>query len=289
MTKPNRFLDANGQTFAIDEVGTGDSVALLLHGFPENRSAWRHQMAPLAALGWHVVAPDMRGYGASSKPSDTDAYRIEHLVADAAALFDTLGARRRLLVGHDWGAGVAWAFALAKARPLDGLVVMNVPHPKVFRDVLKRSPEQRKRSWYIGFFQVPWLPERLLTARGAWATGAMILNTARNKATFPAEVLKGFRSAALQPGAMRAMLAYYRANIRSLGRQGQMSRIDVPTLMIWGEADTALGVELTEGYAPLVADFTLKRLPGVSHWVQEEAPDVVNATLKAWLASKGLA
>jgi pimeloyl-ACP methyl ester carboxylesterase len=248
-------------------------------------------MAPLAALGWRVVAPDMRGYGDSSTPTGPSAYRIEHLVADVAALFDALGARRRLLIGHDWGAAVAWAFALAQERPdathrLDGLVVMNVPHPKVFRDVLKASPAQRKRSWYIGFFQVPWLPEKLLTARGAWAIGRLILNSARDKRAFPPEILDSYRAGALRPGGMTAMLNYYRANIGAFKRAGPVPKINVPTLMIWGEADTALGLELTEGYGPLVTDFTLARLPGVSHWVQQEAPEAVNARLTEWLETK---
>lgn len=263
---PARVIEANGQSFAVEEAGAGDCVAILLHGFPENRNSWRAQMAPLAALGWHVVAPDMRGYGASSKPAGIAAYRIEHLVADVAALFDALGARRRLLVGHDWGAGVAWAFAITRARPLDGLVVMNVPHPAIFRHVLKTSRAQRRRSWYMAFFQLPWLPERLLTARGALAIGALIRRSSRNHGAFPPDVLDGYRASALQPGAMTAMLNYYRANIRRMAREIPTPRVEVPTLMIWGEADTALGVELTEGYGPLVADFTLQRLPGVSHW-----------------------
>lgn len=283
-----RFIEANGQTFAVDETGDGADIAILLHGFPENRTAWRHQMAPLAALGWHVVAPDMRGYGDSSKPAETSAYAAGHLVADVAALFDALGARRRLLVGHDWGAAVAWFFAIAKARPLDGLVVMNVPHPTVFRNVLKRSREQRRKSWYIAVFQLPWLPERLLTAGNAFVVGAMIRNAARDKRAFPPEVIAGFRRSAMQPGAARGMLAYYRANARRLAKPIQAPRIDVPTLMIWGEEDVALSLELTEGYGPLVADFTLERLPGVSHWVQQEAPDAVNTRLATWLDRKGL-
>ena len=246
-------------------------------------------MAPLVALGWHVVAPDLRGYGASSKPQGRDAYRIDHLVADAAALFDALGARRRLLVGHDWGAAIAWAFALRRARPLDGLVIMNVPHPTIFREVMKRSWPQRRRSWYMAFFQLPWLPERLLLARGARGIGEMIRRTARDPRAFPAAVLDSYRASALEPGAMTAMLNYYRANIRVLSHATPAPRLDVPTLMIWGEEDDALGLELTEGYGPLVADFTLERLPGVSHWVQQEAPDAVNDRLAAWLRAKGLA
>ncbi len=284
----NRVMNANGLTFAVDEAGEGEAVAILLHGFPENRSSWRHQLHPLANLGWHVIAPDMRGYGDSDRPRERDAYRIEHLVADVAALFDACGATRRLLVGHDWGAMVAWAFAIARARPLEGLVVMNVPHPSVFRHALRHSWPQRRRSWYAAFFQLPHLPEAVLTARGAAVVGRMLRDTAIDKGAFPPAVLDGYRAAASKPGAMTAMLNYYRANGRSMLRHETVSVVAVPTLMIWGEEDVALGLELTEGYGPLVADFTLKRFPGVSHWVQQEAPGPVNAALAEWLHGKGL-
>lgn len=285
-----RRVQANGQTFAIDEAGQGDAVALCLHGFPECRFSWRYQLPALAAAGWRVVAPDLRGYGDSSRPEGRDAYRMKHLVADAAALFDALGARRRLLVGHDWGALIAWSFAMQRTRPLDGLVVMNVPHPAVFRHVLRRSWAQRRRSWYVGFFQLPLLPEALLTAGRAHAVSRAFSGMAVNKAAFPPDVLERYRRNALVPGAMTAMVNYYRANFAGLSNGAAPSpMIEVPTLMIWGEEDTALGLELTEGYGPYVADFTLERLPGVSHWVQQEAPEAVNARLLAWLNSRGLA
>ena len=283
-----RRIDANGLTFAIDEAGQGDDVALCLHGFPESRFSWRHQLEPLAALGWRAVAPDLRGYGDSSRPVMLDAYRLHHLVADVAALFDALGARRRLLIAHDWGAAIAWAFAIKQIRPLDGLVIMNVPHPAIFRAVLARSWAQRRRSWYILFFQIPLLPERILTARRAEAIGRMFSGMAVDKAAFPPDVTDHYRANAIAPGAMTAMLNYYRANLRSLGGTQAYPVIDAPTLMIWGEADTALGLELTEGYAPYVTDFTLNRLPGVSHWVQQEAPEAVNARLTTWMRSRGL-
>ena len=283
-----RFIDANGLTFAVDEAGQGDAVAILLHGFPENRSSWRHQVQPLADLGWRVVAPDMRGYGDSGRPRGRDAYRIAHLVADVAALFDACGARRRLLVGHDWGAMVAWDFAIRGARPLDALVVMNVPHPSVFRHALRHSWAQRGRSWYAAFFQLPRLPEAVLLARGAAGVGRVLTATAVDKSAFPPAVVDGYRAAALKPGAMTAMLNYYRANVRAMLPDVAVPVITVPTLMIWGEEDVALGLELTEGYGPLVADFTLKRFPRVSHWVQQEAPGPVNAALATWLRDKGL-
>jgi pimeloyl-ACP methyl ester carboxylesterase len=213
---------------------------------------------------------------------------MEHLVADAAALFDALGARRRLLVAHDWGALIAWQFAMQKMRPLDGLVIMNVPHPAVFRAVLRRSPRQLARSWYVFFFQVPFLPEAMLGARGARAVGQAFIGMAVDKSAFPAEVLAYYRTNAMAPGALTAMINYYRANFGLLGRAAPATVIETPTLLIWGEEDTALGLELTEGYAPYVADFTLRRIPGVSHWVQQEAPGQVNAALLAWMQAKGL-
>lgn len=284
-----RTVQANGLAFACDICGTGPDVALLLHGFPEARISWRHQLGPLAELGWQAVAPDLRGYGDTTRPAERVAYRIDRLVADVAGLFDALGARRRVLIGHDWGAAIAWAFAIQQARPLDGLVVMNVPHPAVFRRVLRRPSRQWLRSWYILFFQLPRLPELALTAGGARAVERAFTGMARNPDAFPPDVLARYRANASQPGAATAMINYYRANAGSLARAERPAPVRVPTLMIWGEHDTALGLELTEGYDGLVDDFTLVRLPEASHWVQQDAPDKVNSVLADWLRTRNLA
>ena len=280
-------IEANGLSFMVDEAGEGDDVALLLHGFPESRFSWRWQIPLLARLGWRVIAPDLRGYGQSSRPTRNADYEIGRLVEDVAGLFDAVGARRRLLVGHDWGAGIAWAFALDKRLPLEGLVIMNVPHPAVLSRVMRASWRQPLRSWYMAFFQLPGLPEAMMTANGAKAIGDAFTRMAVDKSRFPAEVTDVYRRNALIPGAMTAMINYYRANTGLLSRWGPAPPvIEVPTLMIWGEEDTALGIENTEGYAPLVRDFTLHRLPGVSHWVQQEAPERVNEILEKWVTSK---
>jgi pimeloyl-ACP methyl ester carboxylesterase len=283
-----RFIEANGLRFAYDEAGNGPDIALCLHGFPESRFSWRHQLPVLAEAGWHAVAPDMRGYGQTSRPAGRGAYRMDALVADVAALFDAFGARRRLLIAHDWGALIAWTFAIRRARALDGLIIMNVPHPAVFARGLRRSLAQLRRSWYVFFFQLPVLPELMLGARGARAIGEAFRGMAVDKAAFPEDVLARYQANASAPGALTAMVNYYRANFWGLARAGAVSRIEVPVLMIWGEEDTALGLELTEGYGPFVADFTLERLPGVSHWVQQEAPEKVNARMLAWLGRGGL-
>jgi pimeloyl-ACP methyl ester carboxylesterase len=284
-----RRIEAGGLSFMVDEAGEGDAVALLLHGFPESRFSWRHQIPLLADLGWHVIAPDLRGYGESSRPSGVASYKLDRLLGDVEGLFDAVGARRRLLVGHDWGAVIAWCFAIERRRPLDGLVIMNVPHPTVFARVLRTTWRQRRRSWYVAFFQLPWLPEAMLTARQGRAVAQAFVGMAVDKSRFPPDVTDVYRRNALIPGAMTAMINYYRANTDLLGRYGGGApTIDAPTLMIWGEEDSALDIACTEGYEGLVGDFTLQRLPQVSHWVQQEAPERVNAILADWLSARGL-
>ena len=280
----SRHITANGIDFAIDECGDGPDIALCLHGFPESRKSWRHQLPVLAAQGWHAVAPDLRGYGDTSRPAAQSAYHIDHLVADTAALFEALGARRRLLIAHDWGALIAWVVAQRRAVALDGLVIMNVPHPAVFRHTLRTSWAQKRKSWYVAFFQMPWLPERLLGAKGAEAVGRAFTGSAVDKAAFGPEIIAHYRANASAPGALTAMINYYRANFPGvLGEP--VAIIDVPVLMIWGEQDMALDIANTRGYGPLVRDFTLVTLPQASHWVQQDAPDAVNAALAGWLAT----
>jgi len=288
-----RTIEANGLSFTIDEAGDGDDVALFLHGFPESRHSWRFQLPLLASLGWRAVAPDLRGYGDSSRPKGAANYRVETLTDDVAAIFDALGAKRRLLIAHDWGAVIAWVFAQRKLRHLDGLVIMNVPHPAVFAKELRRKgSKQPGRSWYVMFFQIPWLPEKALTARGAQGIVRAFRDMAVDKTRFTDADLEPYRVNALKPGAMTAMINYYRGNFASGLKpwsDADQPPIAVPTLMVWGEEDAALGIELTEGYEPYVNDLTLERLPGVSHWVQQEAPEAVNARLGAWLTARGLA
>ncbi|MGX7743661.1 alpha/beta fold hydrolase [Rhodopseudomonas parapalustris] len=280
-------LEANGLSFAADSAGQGDTVALLLHGFPEARQSWHRQIPFLATLGWRVVAPDLRGYGGSSRPSGKAAYTIEHLTDDIAALFATLGGKRRILIGHDWGGVIAWQVALRGKVHLDGLIILNAPHPDAFARELARGWAQRRRSWYVAFFQLPWLPEWLLARKGGAPLVKMFETHSRK---IPAEQLEIYRRNILQPGAATAMLNYYRANFSGLaGGAGSNPVIKVPTLMIWGEDDLALDIALTEGNAQFVEDFTLHKLPNASHWVQLDAPDEVNATIAEWARAKGLA
>ena len=278
---------ANGLDFAVDTCGEGRDLALFLHGFPESRFSWRFQLPLLARLGFTAWAPDLRGYGDSARPDGVAAYRISELLKDVAGLIDAARAQgidgRVVLVGHDWGGALGWLFVLNAIRPVDRYIVMNLPHPDLFARGL-RTMRQLRRSWYIFFFQIPGLPERLLAAGRAQAIARAFRGMARDKSRFPDEVLEVYRRNALAPGALTAMINWYRANLRNpFRRLAPAKRLAIPVLMIWGERDAALGKELTYGTEKLVDDFTLCYLPGVSHWVQQEAPEVVNGMIEAWL------
>lgn len=283
------FIEANGQRFETLIAGKGGrKLAMLLHGFPESNYSWRFQIPLLVKLGYEVWAPNLRGYGRSSKPAHLRDYAIEYLTEDVAQLIDQAAEGRPVtLIAHDWGALIAWAFAASKQRPLERLVILNVPHPARLAEGL-RTWRQLKKSWYVFFFQIPWLPERLMAARGAQAIGRAFSALAIDQTNFGPEVFQIYRDNALIPGALTAMVNYYRAAAQTTGfsnfRRDKVAAIIVPTLMIWGEEDLALGVELTDGYDGLVEDFTLRRLKGVGHWVQQENPEAVNAHLEAWLA-----
>jgi epoxide hydrolase 4 len=283
----HQMVDANGLRFHVATCGAGERLALCLHGFPECWYSWRHQMPVLARLGYRVWAPDLRGYGESARPPRVQDYAIERLLEDVAGLIDAAGARSTILVAHDWGGAIAWYFAMRRVRPLDRLVVMNVPHPAVMERAL-RTWRQLRRSWYILFFQIPRLPEALLRARDYRAIREAFRRMAIDKSRFPDEVLQVYRDNAARPGALTAMLNYYRALVRGGGRQRALGYpiIDTPTLLLWGEADSALGKETTYGTERYVPNLTVRYLPNVSHWVQQEAPEAVNSMLEAWLTDQ---
>ena len=282
------FVPANGQTFEVAMCGQGDCLALCLHGFPEHALCWREQLPVLARLGYRAWAPNQRGYGRSSRPPKVKDYAIENLMADVAGLIDASGAKRTVLIGHDWGAVVAWAFATRQVRPLDALIIMNVPHPMCYFDRLFRSAQFFK-SWYVFFFQLPWLPEWLLTRRKSRAVSGMVLRTSTNREKFPRDLLDVFQKNAQSPGAVTAMLNWYRAAFRrgaTRQRRAGFPIIRTRTLMIWGEEDTALDKSTTYDTHRYVTDLTLRYLPGVSHWVQQDATDAVNEMMACFLTGK---
>jgi pimeloyl-ACP methyl ester carboxylesterase len=284
----HEMVRANGLRFHVATCGEGERLALCLHGFPECWYSWRHQLPVLARLGYRAWAPDLRGYGESDRPGQREDYAIEKLMDDVAGLIDAAQPRETVLLAHDWGAVIAWYFAIRRIRPLARLVIMNVPHPAVMERAMRGK--QLLRSWYVLFFQLPRIPEALLRIGHCRAIGDAFRNMAIDKSRFPEDVLKVYRDNAARPGALTAMINYYRALVRGGGAERQRAlgypTMDTPTLMVWGEQDSALGKETTYGTERFVRQLTLRFLPRVSHWVQQEAPETVNAMLEAWLENR---
>lgn len=281
------FVEANGLRFEVDVCGEGDRLALCLHGFPEHSISWRHQLPMLADLGYKAWAPNLRGYGNSSRPEGMAAYSIECLMDDVAGLIDASGASETVLIAHDWGAVIAWHFAIRKLRPLSKLIICNVPHPAPAQQAMRSGMAQLRKSWYIFFFQIPRLPEWLLGRDQARRIGEMIRASSSDPAQFPDALIDVYSANAAQPGALTAMVNYYRALVRGGGAKRQAALgypvIETPTLMVWGEDDVALTKETTYGTENHVSDFTIRYLPRVSHWVQQDAPREVNAMMAAFL------
>jgi pimeloyl-ACP methyl ester carboxylesterase len=278
---------ANGLEFEVLQAGDGDKLALCLHGFPEHAEMWRHHIDTLVGLGYRVWAPNQRGYGHSSKPDDVMAYHVDHLVADIAALIDASGAREVTLVAHDWGAVVAWFFAMRNVRPIEKLVIINVPHPAVYARVVTTSWRQPLRSWYILAFQIPLLPEWLLSRRAGKRLTQILRETSLRPEGFTEQELSAYALQVADRKTARAMIAWYRAAVRSglfLGlRNEAIPIIETPTLMIWGEDDHALGKETTYGTDVYVRDLKIAYLSGCSHWVSQDAPERANALLTSFL------
>jgi pimeloyl-ACP methyl ester carboxylesterase len=286
----HRTALVNGVRLHYVECGdaTAGRTVLLLHGFPGFWYCWRHQVPALAAAGFHVVAPDLRGYNTSDKPRCVRDYRVESLVDDVAALARLVSPGRAVsLVGHDWGGIVAWFTAMWRPESVGRLAVLNAPHPAAYLRELRRVGSwQLPRSWYVLFFQFPWLPESLL-AFDDFAMLRRMLRTdpARPRAFTPVDVAQYVRAWS-QPGALRAGINYYRAAARrGLGRLARdVRRIDTPTLLIWGERDRYLVPDLTRGLEQWAPNLRVERLPGASHWVMQDEPGVVSRLLVEFLS-----
>lgn len=277
------------------ECGVGERLVVLLHGFPECWYSWRQQ---LPALGAHfrVVAPDMRGYNLSSKPGRVEDYRSEKLVDDVLGLIRHCGAREAAIIGHDWGAGVAWAVAERHPEYVWKLASLQVPPFAVWRANL--SWRQALRSWYMLFFQLPRLPEWWLGANDFAQLDAMFKATAR-RGTFTATDLAIFKTALKQQGpgdevtALTGAINYYRANVFRMFKQADNwtpasgGRVRVPTLFVYGERDQFIVPETVQGVgAYIAAPYREVRIAHASHWVQQEAPAEVNAALLDFLQAE---
>jgi epoxide hydrolase 4 len=270
-------------TLHVARAGEGPRPLILLHGFPENWSTWSNQVDALAGAGYHLVMPDMRGYGDSDGPRERSAYAVPKLVEDVRAIAGSSGAPRVTLIGHDWGGVVAWAFARTYPDLLDRLIVLNAPHPRRFAEEVRRG-RQAIRSLYALFFQIPYLPERILSAADLLLVRRMFRSASGRGSAVTEEQLESYLAGLRKVNGLRHPLDYYRANWRRAAEYPRRDPIQRPTLVLWGERDPALGPSLLDGLERYAADLTVVRFPEVGHWIQNEAPDGVNRAILDFLA-----
>jgi pimeloyl-ACP methyl ester carboxylesterase len=280
-----RHRDAivNGVRLHYVEAGSGP-VVVLLHGFPEFWYSWRRQIPALAAAGYRVLAPDLRGYNLSAKPAGVRHYRLEKLTQDVAGLIRYAGVERAAVAGHDWGGGIAWVLAMRHPEAVEKLIVLNAPHPGAFYREL-RSWRQLRRSWYMFFFQLPLLPELYFRAGDYAALGWVLRRDPLRPGAFTEADIRKYKEALARPGALTAAINYYRAAFRYHLRNpdANLRPVQCPTLLIWGEQDRYLGLALTEGLERWVPDLRVVRLADASHWVQADAWERVNRLMVDFL------
>ncbi|OUL22022.1 alpha/beta hydrolase [Nostoc sp. 106C] len=276
----HEYITTNGVKLHYVTQGEGP-LMLMLHGFPEFWYSWRHQI-PEFAKYFKVVALDLRGYNDSDKPKEKTAYVMDEFVKDIEGVIKGLGYEKCVLVGHDWGGAIAWNFAYAHPDMLEQLIILNLPHPAKFSQGLL-TPQQLLRSSYIFFFQLPWLPELVIKSSDYAALERALKGMAVNKNVFTQADIAAFKNAAAKNGALTAMLNYYRNVFQQRILKRNWGILEVPTLMIWGENDTALGKELSYGTEAYVNNFQIKYIPNCSHWVQQEKPDLVNQYIRDFL------
>lgn len=284
MQTEETFIETNGIKLHVIMAGPKDSPpVILLHGFPEFWYGWRKQIPVLAEAGFRVVVPDQRGYNLSDKPKGIKANRLDILVADVLGLIDALGYDKVRLIGHDWGAIVAWALAIWHPERLLKLGILNVPHPSVMtKSLLKGDREQLRRSWYVFAFQIPWLPEFFLR-RNDWRNAVRVLRGSAKIHTFKNEDIAEYKKSWSQPGAMTAMINWYRAVVRHRPKMPKDPRVTVPTLMLWGKQDVALSHRMAQPSIDYCDDGKLVSFEDATHWVQHDAADEVNHLLLEFL------
>jgi pimeloyl-ACP methyl ester carboxylesterase len=283
------FIQTNNITLHVLTDGPEDGTpVILLHGFPEFSYGWRKQIPALTQAGFRVIVPDQRGYNLSDKPKGVAAYDVNTLAKDIIGLFDHFGIEKARLVGHDWGAVVAWTVALNHPDRLEKLAILNVPHPDVMTRFVLENAEQRKKSWYVYFFQIPFYVEWMLGKNDFHNLTRMLVGSGR-KSTFTKEDIVEYKKAWSQKGALTGMLNWYRSIVRRSVKYAFQKnkiparRVTVPTLMLWGKHDVALSHEMIQPSINLCEDGKAIVFDKATHWVQHDAADDVNKNLIEFL------
>jgi pimeloyl-ACP methyl ester carboxylesterase len=283
LTLEHHDVPTNGLRLHVVQCGPLDGpLVILLHGFPEYWETWHKQLPALVAAGYRVWVPDQRGYNLSDKPRGIRNYIIPVLANDVLGLIDAAGRRQVHLISHDWGAIVTWYLAAQYPERLASTTIINVPHPAAGTKNLWRVPTQLLHSWYILFFQLPWLPERLFRRRN-WQFGAKTLVGTSRPGTFNAADVARYKAVWAQPGAITAMINWYRG-LRFSSRL-QWPRIKGPVQVIWGKKDVFLKARMAELSMPQCDNGQLHFFPDATHWVHLEEPEAVNDLLLKFMAA----
>lgn len=276
----HEYITTNGVKLHYVTQGNGE-LMLMLHGFPEFWYSWRYQI-PAFADDYQVVALDLRGYNDSDKPKAQSAYVMDEFIKDIEGVITGLGYDKCVLVGHDWGGAIAWNFAYSRPHMVEKLIVLNIPHPAKMAEGL-RTPQQLLRSWYMFFFQLPEVPEALIQAADYQFLERALQQIPVNKNVFTQADIEAYKNAASKRGALTAMLNYYRNITHQRMLSSDWSILEVPTLLIWGEGDVALGKELTYNTQAYVRNLQIKYIANAGHLVQQEQPQLVNQYMREFL------
>jgi pimeloyl-ACP methyl ester carboxylesterase len=292
----DEYAEVNGVKLHYVTAGKGKLI-MFVHGFPEFWYEWKNQLMEFGK-SYRAVAPDMRGYNLSSKPAELEKYQVKYMVEDLRALAEKLGHKKFTLVAHDWGGAIAWAFAIAHPDYLDKLVIINAPHPGIFARELRENPAQQQASRYMLMFRSPGA-EAQLSANNYALLVQIVLGEGLKNGTFTEEDKKAYLEAWSQPGALTGGLNYYRAagvgppsgpsdtsTGSFVGMDANRLMVNVPTLVIWGEKDTALLTGNLEGLDKFVPNLTIKRIPDGTHWVIHEKPALVNGYIREFINQK---
>lgn len=279
----HQLVKVNGITLHVVTAGPKDGEpVVLLHGFPEFWYGWKHQIPALAAAGFRVIVPDQRGYNQSDKPKGLDPYTIDHLTGDVVALIEAMGYTSANVVGHDWGAIVAWSLAILHPDRVRKLGILNVPHPVVFQKTLRKNFGQLLKSWYVFSFQLPSLPEWMM-ARGDYSFAATMIKRSGKPTTFSDADLEKYKAAWRNQGAMTGMINWYRAYVQKPPVTPENVRLSMPTLMIWGAKDQFLSASMAQPSIDLCDDGKLVMIEDATHWVQHDAAAQVSGLLLDFL------
>lgn len=279
MSIAHHTIPVNGVKLHVAQAGPEDGpLVILLHGFPEYWAGWRQQMPALAAAGYRVWVPDQRGYNLSEKSAGIAAYNMDLLAGDVVGLIDAAGADTALLAGHDWGANVAWWTGIKHPHRVEKLAILNVPHPVVMRRRFRTHFSQLRKSWYMFFFQLPWLPERMLSRNGGerFIRG---MQAGSPPGAFSEEDVQGYLAAWAQPGAWTGMINWYRALFQKPPERASSYRLPMPVRIIWGRRDAVLEWEMAETSLDLCDAGELFFIEEAGHFVQHDAPQRVNQLL----------